>query len=209
MKKIKILLFILALPLWGRSQSIADDLKQLSLDYQKLAGLKSVLNQMYQGYEVVNKGYNAVKDVSKGSFSLHEAFLDGLLVVSPTVRKYPKVTAIITGQASLVTEYHTAWAGFRQDRHFTPDEAGYMLEVYNNLISLSLKNLDELSMVMSDNQLRMSDAERIQAIDRIYNDGHEQLDFLRRFNRQSYALAVQRARQDNDRQTLKNLYGIK
>src|SRR5437879_1265686 len=85
-------------PWAGKAQSIAQDLEQLSLDYRKLAGLKSILKQMYTGYAMLNKGYKAVKEVSQGNFSLHEAFLDGLLIVSPAVRKYPRVADIINDQ---------------------------------------------------------------------------------------------------------------
>lgn len=210
--KLKTLGIVLAaaflIPIQSNAQSIAQDLEQLSLDYQKLAGLKSILKQMYTGYEVLSKGYNAVKEVSQGNFSLHEAFIDGLFIVSPAVRQYPRVADILNDQASLMSEYRSAWTSFRQDKHFNPDEIGYMMNVYNNLINASLKNLSDLSMVVTDSQLRMSDAERLAAIDRIYTGGHGQLSFLRNFNDRNYRIAVQRAREANDRQTIKNLYGI-
>jgi hypothetical protein len=211
-KLIKVLLaslvWVAVTPKISRAQSIAQDLEQLSLDYRKLAGLKSILKQMYTGYEVVSKGYVAVRDISKGSFSLHEAFLDGLMIVSPAVRQYPKVAGIINDQAMLVSEYKSAYTTFKSDPHFNPDEIGYMMDVYNNLISGSLKNLNDLSMVITDSKVRMSDAERIRAIDRIYTDSHSQLDFLRAFNDRGYAVALQRSEQANDQQTLKTLYGI-
>ena len=114
----------------------------------------------------------------------------------------------INDQAMLVNEYQSAWNSFRQDKHFNPDEAGYMLTVYNNLIGASLKNLSDLSMIVTDSQLRMSDAERLAAIDRIFTDSHGQLSFLRSFNDRNYRIAVQRAREANDPQTIKKLYGI-
>jgi hypothetical protein len=203
-----VLLVITVVPISLRAQSIAQDLEQLSLDYQKLAGLKSILKQMYTGYDVVSKGYGAVKDISKGSFTLQEAFLDGLMIVSPTVRQYPKVAGIINDQVMLVSEYKSAYDTFKSDPHFNPDEIGYMLDVYNNLISGSLKNLSDLSMIITDSKVRMSDADRIRAIDRIYTDSHGQLDFLRQFNDRSYAVALARSEQANDQQTLKTLYGI-
>jgi hypothetical protein len=202
------LLLVSIFPSPGKAQSIAQDLEQLSLDYEKLAGLKSILKQMYTGYEVLSKGYAAVKDVAQGNYSLHEAFIDGLFIVSPTVRAYPRIADIINDQAMLVSEYQSAWASFRQDKHFDPDEIGYMLTVYNNLISTSLKNLSDLSMIITDSRLRMSDSERLAAIDRIYTGGHGQLYFLRNFNDQNYRIAVQRAREANDQQSIKNLYGI-
>jgi len=162
MKKTGIIILLLiaglaGLPYQSKAQTIADDVQQLALDIQKLAGLKSVLNQMYQGYEVVSKGYNAVKDISEGNYSLHEAFLDGLLIVSPTVRKYVRVQDIINDQAELISEYQSASGIFRQDKQITPDEIGYMMDVYNNLVTQSLSNLSMLTSVITSNQLRMSD----------------------------------------------------
>lgn len=196
------------IPAKSQAQSVADCIEQLVLDYQKLAGLKSILQQMYKGYEVLNKGYNSVRDVSQGNFSLHQAFLDGLMLVSPTVRKYPRVADIISDQATLLSEYHDAYHTLRQDPHFNSDELGYMMDVYNHLLSVSLKNTDDLTMVMTDNKMRMSDAERLTAIDRIYTASRSQLSFLRKFNDETYKIALQRSRDSNDRQTLKSLYGI-
>ncbi|EHQ24284.1 hypothetical protein [Mucilaginibacter paludis] len=211
-KKCLLLLTVMTLtmaqPAPIKAQSVTDLLQQLALDYQKLAGLKSILKQMYQGYEVVDKGFNSVKDVSKGNFSLHEAFLNGLMVVSPAVRKYPRVKDIISDQASLISEYKSAYNTFRQNTHFNPDELSYMGMIYNNLVSQSLQNLDELSLVMGDNQLRMSHDERLQAIDRIYADGHNQLTFLRKFNNQVQSIALTRAKAAGDNQSIQKLYGI-
>jgi len=83
-----------------------------------------------------------------------------------------------------------------------------MMDVYNNLVNASLKNLDDLAMVITDSKLRMSDAERLTAIDRIYMESHNQLSYLRKFNDQAYRMALQRSRDADDRQTIKNLYGI-
>ena len=196
------------LPQQTKAQSVADCIQQLVLDYEKLASLKNILSQMYQGYEVLSKGYSAVKGVAQGNFSLHEAFLDGLYLVSPTVRKYPRVTDIINDQAALVNEYRQASGSFSRSGRFHPDELAYMMNVYNNLISTSLQNLDDLAMIITDSQLRMSDAERLTAIDRLYLESHNQLTYLRRFNDQASAMARQRTVIEQDKQDLKTIYGI-
>ncbi|SDF15822.1 hypothetical protein SAMN05216464_113152 [Mucilaginibacter pineti] len=191
-----------------RAQSVSDLLEQLALDYQKLAGMKNILSQMYKGYEVLTKGYNSVRDVSQGNFSLHQVFLDGLLTASPAVRKYPRAGDIISDQSSILAEYQRAWQIFRRDKNFSPKEVSYMLSVYNNLVKASGKNIDDLSLILSDNKLRMSDAERLAAIDRIYMESQSQLNYLRKFNDETYKMALQRSLETNDRQNLKNLYGI-
>lgn len=211
-KKIKLLvaalLFTLAVPLNSRAQSVADCIQQLALDYQKLASLKSILSQMYTGYQVLSKGYTAVKDVSQGNFTLHEAFLDGLFIVSPTVRKYPRIADIINDQAMLVSEFKSASGRYRSGGRFNPDEFGYMMDVYNNLVTASLKNLDDLSMVITDSKLRMSDAERLSAIDRIYLESRNQLSYLRKFNSEADRMAQQRDRSAADKKSVNSLYGI-
>lgn len=193
----------------ARAQSIADLLEELTLDYQKLAGMKSILKQMQQGYQIVSTGYNSVKGVAKGNFSLHEAFLDGLLLVSPTVRNYPRVRDIINDQAALLSEYSAAYKTYKGGGYFNIAEIDYMSSVYNSLLNSSKRNLDELNMVMSDNKLRMSDDERLKAIDRIYASGRDELTFLRSFNERLSRLAAERAANIQDNNSIRQIYGIK
>lgn len=211
MKRIIILTALLLAGVIGsqaRAQSIADLVQELALDYQKLAGMKSILKQMQQGYQLVNEGYHSVKNVAQGNFTLHEAFLDGLLLVSPAVRNYPRIRDIIHDQAALVGEYHTALTTFRGNRHFSGTDLDYITRVYNNLVSRSLQNLDELALVTTDNKLRMNDDERLRAIDRVYVAGHDQLTFLRSFDAHLSQLARDRAAATNDTKTIKENYGI-
>lgn len=192
-----------------KAQSVADLIEELSLDYQKLASMKSILKQMEQGYRIVSTGYNNVKGIAQGNFNVHQVFLDGLMSVSPTVRKYPRIKDIINDQAALVSAYRSSYHVFKADKNFSPRELGYISDVYNNLVSNSLQNLDELTMIIADNKLRMNDAERLTAIDRLYASGHDELSFIQHFNNNTADLAIRRATAANDRQTLQKLYGIK
>jgi hypothetical protein len=186
----------------------AQELEELALDIQKLAALKSILKEMYDGYKILTTGYNAVKDISQGNFSLHKLFLDGLLTVSPTVKKYVRIVDIINSQLTIVTEYKTALAHFRGIQLFNNSDINYLQSVYNNVFNRSLQNLDELAMIITDNQLRASDAERINAIDRIYKDMEDKLEFLRQFDNNAGLLATQRQKALEENQSLQRLYGI-
>jgi len=192
-----------------KAQSIAQDIEQLTLDYQKLAQMKSILSEMYKGYQVVSTGYTDVKNVTQGNFNLHQAFLNGLLAVSPAVRNYKRITDIINNQAEIIKEYKEAYAIFKQDPNFNFDELNYISGVYNNLIDESVKNLDALTMVITAGKLRMSDDERLKAIDKIADDTGEKLSFLRSFNNDTQMQALQRAKERNDLQTVQQLYGVK
>lgn len=69
-----------------------------------------------------------------------------------------------------------------------------------------MNNLDELTNVITSSKLRMSDDERLQAIDRIFTDTREKLQFLRSFNQQASILNLQRAKEKADVQTLQKIY---
>ncbi|MBS1732743.1 MAG: TerB family tellurite resistance protein [Bacteroidetes bacterium] len=184
------------------------EIQQLLLNVEKLAQLKKILTNMKKGYEIVSTGYNTIKDISKGNFNLHDAFLNALLQVSPTVRKYKRVADIITCQSQIVKEYRSAFNRFKSTHLFNSSEITYMEDVYKNLFNKSLQNLDELSIVITARKLRMSDDERIAAIDRIYQDISDKLVFLRGFNNESSVLAVQRGRELVDTKLSEKLNGF-
>ena len=163
---------------------------------------------MKKGYQILEGGYNTIKDISEGNFSLHKAFLDGLMEVSPTVRNYKRVGDIVNYQIILVREYRNAYDRFQSDGNFNPQELAYLGRVYDNLFDESLRNLDELLVIITAGKARMSDDERLQAIDRIYADMQDKLMFLRHFNNNTTILAVQRAKERNDARTIRNIYMV-
>ncbi len=163
-----LLLFSFALPLRPRAQ--AQEALQLALNIQKLLQLRKILQNMYEGYKILTNGYNRVRDIAQGNFSIHEIFLDGLMQVNPSIRKYRRVADIIDYQLKLVKEYKDAMRDFRTSGHFSEEELEYLLQIYEKLIDKSLTSLDALVTVITSSELRMSDAERILTIDRIYTD---------------------------------------
>lgn len=208
----KIFLFVIAFFLVLASlkpvQAQEQEIQQLVLNLEKLNQLRAILDQMYKGYQIVSKGYNTVKDLTQGNFNLHKTFLDKLLDVSPVVKQYKRIAEIITNQRKLVTEYKAALTKFETVNLFNKNDIAFIKRVYNNLIGRSLKNLDELLMVITANQLRMNDAERLNAIDRIHADMLDKLQFLRDFNDRTKLLAAQKKQHLHDTKTLQELYGI-
>jgi hypothetical protein len=204
MKTAKITLVFLLVTLGARAQS--SDLTQLILDIEKLTQLKGILSDMKTGYDIVGGGYNQVRSIAKGNFSLHETFLNGLNAVSPGVANYGRVADIIVLQANLVTEYKRYQHAFRQSGTFNSGELAYMANVYTALLQASLQNLSRLTDILAAGKLRMSDAERLQAIDHIYADSSDQYAFLKSFDRQGVMLSLRRSKDLNDTQTLRHLY---
>ena len=208
MKSIMLTLIITFSAVAYDSYGQAAEAEQLLLNWEKLQTLEEILDNMYTGYKILDKGYTTIKNISQGSYSLHQLFIDGLMAVNPSVRNYRRIPYIIDYQKLLVKEYKGAYTRFQQDPHFTPQEIQYLANVYNYLFTASIRNVDDLITIITATKLRMSDDERMKAIDRIFYDMESKLVFLRSFNNRTQLLAIQRARAANDVRMLNHLYGL-
>lgn len=193
----------------GTVRAQSTEVQQLLLNVEKLSQFKNILKDMKAGYQIISSGYNAVRDISKGNFSLHETFLDGLMAVSPEVRKYHKVVDIVKMQGTILSEYRSALGKFKSGGQFTVQEVNYMTSVYGQLNKQSLQNLDALLMVITAGELRMSDDQRLAAIDRICLDMQEKLSFLRHFNSQGIGILRQRTLEQRDVSSMQELFNSK
>jgi hypothetical protein len=193
---------------WVPVKAQSFDVQQLLLDIQKLSQLKQILTDLKQGYQILDAGYSAVRDIAKGNFNLHQAFLDGLLAVSPAVKNYQRVADIVDLEASMLGKYQAAWAQFQRSGRLTPGELSLLGQVYGNLFNEAAKGLTDLVNILTDGTLRASDAERMAAIDGIYAGMVEKATFLDRVNNTTALLAIQRAGEEKDVEVLKGLYGL-
>ena len=205
-----IALFLTGIGLFNANpcQAQGQEMQQLILDIEKLTQMKAILKDMKTGYLIYQQGYGSISALSKGNFDLHNVYLTGLMSVSPAVRNYGRIAEILTMEASLISEYKRETSLFQQSGSFTVSELSYISDVYTRLVSETLDNLEELTNIITANKLRMSDADRIRAIDRIYGSSSDKLQFLRSFNNQGVSLSLQRSKDAADTQELKQLYGI-
>jgi hypothetical protein len=207
--KVWVIALMLVLPASGvMAQSVSDDIQQLLLDVEKLSQLKQILTEMYQEYTMLYNGYEKIKGLSQGTFSLHKVYLDGLLLVSPSVSSYWKVADIVLKEANLVRDYQAASAYFRGSGFFSSQELDGIAVFYSTVVERAEKDIAELTMVITGGTLRMSDGERLSAIDRIDGDVTEQLSLLHGYNNSAALQAAQRAQAAGDIGAVRGLYGI-
>jgi len=192
-----------------RTHAQSQEAQQLLLNWEKLVQFKSILKNMYDGYRVVSQGYDAIRNISQGNFSLHQTFLNQLLAVSPAIRKYSRIADIISYQQKIIKEYKAAFNFLKGTGSFNPAEISYMEKVYKNLFQSSLKNLDALLIIVTSGKLRMDDEERLQAIDTLFSEMQDKLLFLRSFNNEAKLLAMQRMKDQTDVDLSRKLNEIK
>jgi len=184
----------------------SQEAQQLLLNVEKLAQFKKILQNMYDGWKLVSKGYSTIRDLSSGNFQLHKTFLDALMDVSPAVKKYKRVQDIIHYQTAIIKQYKAAFQQFKRDDSFTVQELEHIGKVYGNLFNESVRNLDELLMIVTAGELRMNDEERLRAIDHVYERVLGQFNFLRSFNNSTSLLSLQRKLERADIEVSKKLH---
>jgi len=149
-----------------------------------------------------------IADWTEKQRKLYSDYYEELKKVKDVIAAYQGVKNIMTKQLRMVEEYKRAYNLFSGSGHFSPQELEYMGRVYSGMLEASARNLDELLLVVNSFATQMSDAKRLELISKASGSMDEQLADLRRFNSQQLKLGLQRAKEKNDRLTIKQIYGI-
>jgi hypothetical protein len=139
---------------------------------------------------------------------LYGKYFDELSKVKTVILTYQSVKDIVSQQESLVKEYSKAFNLSKQDRNFTTAEINYMGKVYSGILGESLKNIESLQMVITSFATQMSDAKRLEIIHNAAGKVEENLSDLRQFNQQNIRVSLQRSKEKNDIDVVRELYGL-
>ena len=139
---------------------------------------------------------------------LYADYFDELWKVKNTIATYQRVRDIIKRQLQMVKEYEKAYALSRQDKNFTQKEINYMYQVYSGMLNESVKNLEQVQLVISGFVTQMSDAKRMEIINTASDNIEQNISDLRQFNQENIRTSLQRAKEKNDIDVVKRLYGL-
>jgi len=139
---------------------------------------------------------------------LYANYFDELWKVKNSIATYQRVREIIQKQVQLVREYSRAFTLFKKDKNFTEGEISYMHEVYSGILDESIKNIDELKVVISGFVTQMTDGKRLEIINNASDNIEQNISDLRQFNEENIRTSLQRAKEKNDIDVVKKLYGL-
>jgi len=151
---------------------------------------------------------NEIKDWVEKQRKLYDDYFQELWKVKTALVYYQRVKDIIQQQVQLVNEYKGAWALFKQDKNFTPEELDYMFNIYTGMMDESLKGVDQLFLVVNAFTTQMSDGKRLEIINTVADNIEQQFVDMKEFNNQQKLLSLQRAVEKNEIEYVKRLYGI-
>jgi len=139
---------------------------------------------------------------------LYDEYYQELWNVKNALRYYSAVKELIDKQAKLIAGYKQAYAAVARDSHFSAEELGHIGNVYQGILRQCASAVDELSTLINAFVTQMDDGDRLQlindlsaAIDRNYRQ-------LQQFTQENILLSLQRAKDSQDLNMIKALYGI-
>lgn len=139
---------------------------------------------------------------------LYQDYYDELWQVKNTIAMYQRVRHVMDKQVRIVDEYRRCWDIVQNDEHFTDDEREYMAKVYSGIMDESVKNLDQILIVINSFKTQMSDGKRLEIIEQAANEIDQNYFDLKQFNSQNMLLSINRAKDANEIDVVKKLYGL-
>ncbi|MFB9843939.1 conjugal transfer protein TraI [Mucilaginibacter ginsenosidivorans] len=192
------------------NQTVGRIIRAIDLGVQK-AQNKTIWLQNAQ--KVIENQLNQLKlsqiaGVSQQQTDLFTKYYHELYTVKEIITNYEQVRNITLEQEALVREYQSGWSLTRQDKHFSAEELKYIASVYTGILKASVNNLDQLLVLVNSFKTQMSDGRRMELINATSRRVDENYNDLKEFNNQNIILSLERAHDEDDIQSTKNLYGI-
>lgn len=149
-----------------------------------------------------------ISDWAEKQRTLYKDYYEELWKVKNAISTYKRVRQIMERQLQLVAEYKRAYGLFKQDKHFSATELDYMYRVYSGILEESVKNIDQILLVINSFATQMSDGKRLELICDAADRIEMNISELRRFSNQNVMISLQRASDATDAAMIKQLYGI-
>lgn len=172
-------------------------IKAIDLRIQKLQNKTIWLqNAQKQVENVLSKlKLDEISDWTQKQKDLYKGYYEELAKVKSIITYYQRIREITKKQTQLVQEYERAWNLFKQDTHFKDSEIQYMERVYTGILEESVKNIDQIFLILDSFATQMSDLKRLEIINKAADQIDGNYDDLTMFNQQNILLSLQRPKQ--------------
>src|SRR5690349_3649304 len=176
MKKISIILILTLgiVDIQAQTPKLKEWIKQKKTQKEYLMSqitlLQLYLGYLKKGYDIASKGLNTIENIKNGDFNLHRDFFSSLKNVNPHIANSAKVADIIAFQVYIIQNLKRVNSFCQSSEQFTADEIYYVTKVYRNMLYLSDINISELLTIVRANETEMKDDERLNRLNKIYDD---------------------------------------
>jgi hypothetical protein len=176
--------------------------------FQQIAALQVYLDYLKRGYNIVQKGWTTVENITNGNLNLHRDFFGSLKGVNPVIGNSAKVVDIIAFQYYIIRNMKGVYNFCASNKNFTPEEIRYIAKVHTNMLFLCDASISELLMIIHADKTEMTDDERMLRIDKIYDDMQDKHAFVKAFDSDTKQLSSQRSKEEREAEIFRKIQGV-
>ena len=151
---------------------------------------------------MINNFKETVKIYEQG-----KKYYDALKSVNNLVRDARKVQQTIVMVGDITDIYVNNFQKMMQDENFTVEELSAIAFGYTKLLEESTDVLTELKNVVNITTLSMTDKERMEVVDKCYNDMKRYRNLVSYYTNKNISVSYLRAKKKNDLDRVFGLYG--
>jgi len=171
-----------------------------------ISGILNSANEIVQTSSTVSnviKNFEQVKKV----YDQGKEYYDKLKAVNNLVKDARKVqqTVLLVGDVSEM--YVKNFGKMMNDPNFTPQELSAIANGYSVLLNESTELLKELKQIITSSSLSLNDKERMDVIDKVYNEVKDYHNLVRYYTNKNISVSILRAKKQNNTKRVLELYG--
>ncbi|WP_425355294.1 DUF4141 domain-containing protein [Myroides odoratimimus] len=191
---------LLVLPIQIRAQWVVSDPGNLA------SGILNSANEIIQTSATVDNVIKNFKEVEK-VYKQGKEYYDKLQAVNNLIKDARKVqqTVLLVGDVSEL--YVKNFGKMLNDPNFSAQELFAIANGYAILLNESTELLKELKQIISASSLSLNDKERMDVIDRVYNEVKDYHNLVSYYTRKNIGISILRAKKKNNTQRVLDLYG--
>jgi len=202
--KTKISLFMLVFALFCGTANA----QWVVTDPSNFAGnVANSIKEITTASQTVKNTLNGFKEVEK-LYGDTKKYYDALKQVNNLIGDAYKVKETLVMVGDITGIYVDAYKRMLSDTNFRPTELTAMASGYTRLLELSGESVKELKTIVNSGSFSMNDKERMEIIDRIYEQVKEYKAITSYYTRKNISVSYIRAKKKDDIYRIKELYGM-
>lgn len=165
---------------------------------QQIVALKVHLGHLKDGYRIAKTGLAKIGDIKQGKFDIDNTYETSLSTISSAVSGSQKVISIVADQRNVVRQFDQLRRKSKTSNLLEQHERDYIFAVYQNILLKSGEILDEVGRLLTQNELQMSDGQRLAHLNRLLEESTEIYSFATVFCNTTRMLLNQRSADERD-----------
>lgn len=170
---------------------------------------QSIVNTANEVIQTSNTVSNVIKNFNevKKVYEQGKKYYDALKAVNDLVKDARKVQQTILMVGEIGDIYINAYQRMLQDDNYTLEELGAIAFGYTKLLEESAGLLLDLKGIVNESTLSMSDKERMDIIDMVYNSVKRYRNLVGYYTNKNISISYLRAQKKGDTERILALYG--